>query len=72
MALIEISAADQLQIQRLKKRKLILRDRIDRIEDSLTPESSPDPAVRAAASRKPVGVEGGRHALELRPASRAL
>jgi hypothetical protein len=37
-ALIEISAADQLQIQRLKKRKLILRDRIDRIEDSLTPD----------------------------------
>jgi len=37
-ALIEISAADQLQIQRLKKRKLILRDRIDRIEDLLTPD----------------------------------
>jgi hypothetical protein len=38
VALIEISAADQLQIQRLKKRKLILRDRIDRIEDVLTPD----------------------------------
>ncbi|QAY95648.1 hypothetical protein CWB41_07775 [Methylovirgula ligni] len=37
-ALIEISAADQLQIQRLKKRKLILRDKIDRIEDVLTPD----------------------------------
>lgn len=38
VALVEISAADQLQIQRLKKRKLILRDRIDRIEDLLTPD----------------------------------
>jgi hypothetical protein len=38
VALIEISAADQLQIQRLKKRKLILRDKIDRIEDLLTPD----------------------------------
>ncbi len=37
-ALIEISAADQLQIQRLKKRKLVLRDKIDRIEDVLTPD----------------------------------
>ncbi|MGP8233181.1 MAG: YdcH family protein [Methylovirgula sp.] len=38
VALIEISATDQLQIQRLKKRKLILRDKIDRIEDLLTPD----------------------------------
>jgi hypothetical protein len=37
-ALIHISASDQLQIQRLKKRKLVLRDKIDRIEDLLTPD----------------------------------
>ena len=32
--------ADRLQIQRLKKRKLILRDRIIAIEDQLTPDIS--------------------------------
>ncbi|WP_297295827.1 DUF465 domain-containing protein [uncultured Methylovirgula sp.] len=37
-ALADIAASDQLQIQRLKKRKLVLRDRIDRIEDALTPD----------------------------------
>jgi hypothetical protein len=37
-ALIHIAASDQLQIQRLKKRKLVLRDKIDRIEDVLTPD----------------------------------
>jgi hypothetical protein len=37
-ALAHISTSDQLQIQRLKKRKLILRDKIDRIEDTLTPD----------------------------------
>ena len=31
-------AGDQLQIQRLKKRKLTLRDRISYIEDMLTPD----------------------------------
>jgi hypothetical protein len=31
-------AGDQLQIQRLKKRKLTLRDRISYIEDQLTPD----------------------------------
>ncbi|CCQ74369.1 YdcH family protein [Magnetospira sp. QH-2] len=30
--------ADQLQIQRLKKRKLLLKDEITRLEDSLTPD----------------------------------
>jgi len=30
--------ADILQIQRLKKRKLVLRDRIRAIEDQLTPD----------------------------------
>ncbi len=29
---------DLLQVQRLKKRKLILRDRINQIEDQLTPD----------------------------------
>jgi hypothetical protein len=32
--------SDLLQIQRLKKRKLVLRDRIRRIEDQLTPDIS--------------------------------
>jgi hypothetical protein len=31
-------AGDQLQIQRLKKRKLVLRDRISHIEDQMTPD----------------------------------
>jgi hypothetical protein len=30
--------ADILQIQRLKKRKLVLRDRIRAVEDQLTPD----------------------------------
>lgn len=30
--------SDQLQVQRLKKRKLILRDRISYLEDQLTPD----------------------------------
>lgn len=37
-ALMAVGAADQLQIQRLKKRKLILRDRIAYLEDQLTPD----------------------------------
>jgi hypothetical protein len=31
-------AADILQVQRLKKRRLVLRDRITHIEDQLTPD----------------------------------
>ena len=31
-------AGDQLQIQRLKKRKLVLKDRISYLEDQLTPD----------------------------------
>jgi hypothetical protein len=31
-------AGDQLQIQRLKKRKLVLKDRISFVEDQLTPD----------------------------------
>ena len=37
-ALIAVGALDQLQIQRLKKRKLVLRDRIVFLEDQLTPD----------------------------------
>lgn len=37
-ALIAVGAIDQLQIQRLKKRKLQLRDRIAFLEDQLTPD----------------------------------
>ena len=35
-ALKRMVAGDQLQIQRLKKRKLVLRDRIALLEDELT------------------------------------
>ena len=37
-ALIAVGSVDQLQIQRLKKRKLSLRDRIQLLEDQLTPD----------------------------------
>lgn len=37
-ALLAIGGVDQLQIQRLKKRKLSLRDRIKRLEDEITPD----------------------------------
>lgn len=37
-ALQSSTLADQLQIQRLKKRKLVLRDRIAKVEDRLTPD----------------------------------
>jgi hypothetical protein len=37
-ALHNSPGADLLQVQRLKKRKLQLRDRIIRIEDQLTPD----------------------------------
>ncbi|HEX8665321.1 MAG TPA: DUF465 domain-containing protein [Beijerinckiaceae bacterium] len=37
-ALERMVAGDQLQIQRLKKRKLVLKDRISYIEDQLTPD----------------------------------
>jgi hypothetical protein len=39
-ALTESLGRDQIQVQRLKKRKLILRDRIAFIEDQLTPDIS--------------------------------
>lgn len=37
-ALTTIGSIDQLQVGRLKKRKLILRDRISILEDQLTPD----------------------------------
>ena len=37
-ALESMVAGDQLQIQRLKKRKLILKDRISSLEDRLLPD----------------------------------
>lgn len=37
-ALTEIGSTDQLQIARLKRRKLALRDQISMIEDELIPD----------------------------------
>jgi hypothetical protein len=37
-ALHRAGDADQLQLQRLKKRKLVLRDRLVRLQDTLTPD----------------------------------
>lgn len=37
-ALEHLVAGDQLQIQRLKKRKLVLKDRVSFLEDQLTPD----------------------------------
>jgi hypothetical protein len=37
-ALMHINSADRLQIQRLKKRKLSLRDRMTFLDDQLTPD----------------------------------
>ena len=37
-ALLSIGAKDQLQVQRLKKRKLVLRDRLSVIQDQLLPD----------------------------------
>jgi hypothetical protein len=37
-ALTQLTGGDRLQIQRLKKRKLSLRDRITYLEDQLTPD----------------------------------
>jgi hypothetical protein len=37
-ALRTAGQADQLQVQRLKKRKLLLRDKVARLEDELTPD----------------------------------
>jgi hypothetical protein len=37
-ALLAVGRPDQLQVQRLKKRKLVLRDRLAAIQDQLTPD----------------------------------
>jgi hypothetical protein len=37
-ALVISPGSDVIQVQRLKKRKLVLRDKIRRIEDQLTPD----------------------------------
>ena len=37
-ALIDSPGSDLIQVQRLKKRKLVLRDQIRRIDDQLTPD----------------------------------
>jgi hypothetical protein len=37
-ALRQSGQTDQLQVQRLKKRKLLLRDQVARLEDQLTPD----------------------------------
>ncbi len=37
-ALLHLGTGDRLQIQRLKKRKLALRDRLAVLEDQLTPD----------------------------------
>jgi len=37
-ALIESGKSDVIQIQRLKKQKLFLRDRISRLEDDMLPD----------------------------------
>jgi hypothetical protein len=37
-ALHAVPGSDVIQVQRLKKRKLVLRDRITFIEDQLTPD----------------------------------
>ena len=38
VALEAVGTADQLQIRRLKKRKLTLKDQITSVEDQLTPD----------------------------------
>jgi hypothetical protein len=37
-ALRDSGQADQLQLQRLKKRKLLLRDKLSQLEDQITPD----------------------------------
>jgi hypothetical protein len=37
-ALLSTAGYDRLQVQRLKKRKLQLRDRVNKIEDALFPD----------------------------------
>ena len=53
-ALAGSPGSDLIQVQRLKKRKLVLRDKIRRIEDQLTPDiiatmARPMPAIAGKA-----------------------
>src|SRR3974390_1580984 len=56
-ALQHTPGSDQLQVQRLKKRKLQLRDRISYIEDQLTPD-----IIAWAGYPAPAGAWGAAHA----------
>src|SRR3974377_795628 len=56
-ALQHTPGSDQLQVQRLKKRKLQLRDRISYIEDQLTPDITPGGGWRGRG-----GAGGAAHA----------
>jgi hypothetical protein len=38
LALEQVGTPDKLQIQRLKKRKLLIKDRISELSDQLTPD----------------------------------
>ena len=49
-ALSEAGQGDRLQLQRLKKRKLLLRDKLTLLEDRITPTSSPEGRTRHALS----------------------
>ncbi len=37
-AMVSLGTADSIQIQRLKKRKLVLKDRIQQLEDQTVPD----------------------------------
>ena len=37
-AMVSLGTADSIQIQRLKKRKLVLKDRIKQLEDQTVPD----------------------------------
>jgi len=38
LALEQVGSLDQLQIQRLKKRKLLIKDRVSELSDRITPD----------------------------------
>lgn len=38
LALEQVGTPDQLQVQRLKKRKLLIKDRISELSDRITPD----------------------------------
>ena len=55
-ALHQSPAPDLLRLQRLKKRKLQLRDRIAFIEDQITPDIIADPSFRTRSPRSRPGM----------------